>query len=58
MFRHKKTGNIYTIIDTAINCTNFQDGQVMVIYKNNNNQIFVREIKEFNDKFERIEDKE
>ena len=58
MFRHKKTGNIYTIVDTAINCTNSQDGQVMVIYKNNNDQIFVREIREFNDKFEKIEGKE
>jgi hypothetical protein len=55
---HKKTGDYYNIIysDHFIkNCTNEQDGQRMIMYKKINdysNLLFVREEKEFKEKFE------
>jgi hypothetical protein len=55
--RHKKTGNIYYILGTAINCTNKDDGQDMVVYTsetNENSLLFVREATEFNEKFETL----
>lgn len=59
--KHKKTGNFYRIYDGAfktINCTNEQDGQTMICYWSEDpkvNYTFVREEKEFWEKFERIE---
>ena len=53
-YKHLKTGNIYELIrDDVINCTNANDEQIMVLYKNDNypDKLFVREIKEFNEKF-------
>lgn len=47
---HLKTGNIYQKIGEAINCTNAQDGQVMIIYKRDD-MTFVREKNEFEAKF-------
>lgn len=47
---HLKTGNEYTVIGEAINCTDEQDGQQMVIYRNKD-QVFVREVNEFQDRF-------
>jgi len=57
-----KTGNEYFVLDFAVNATNEQDGQDMVIYtlaetahyptrKN-----YVREIEEFEVKFKKVED--
>ncbi len=56
-FKHLKTGNIYEMIrDDVINCTNANDEQIMVLYKNDNypDKIFVRERSEFYKKFEII----
>lgn len=50
LVEHKKTGKWYHLWMEALNCTNAQDGQKMVIYSNENG-IFVREQKEFVDKF-------
>ncbi len=53
-YKHLKTGNIYELIrDDVINCTNANDDQIMVLYKTERypDKIFVREIKEFNEKF-------
>lgn len=47
---HLKTGNEYTVIGEAINCTDEQDGQQMVIYRNKD-KVFVREVNEFQDRF-------
>lgn len=47
---HLKTGNIYQVIDEAINATNANDGEIVVIYKKDG-QLFVREKKEFYEKF-------
>lgn len=57
-FKHKKSGRIYEVIsDNIINATNNIDGQIMVMYigeKKDGSGIgtFVREINEFNEKFE------
>ena len=49
---HKKTGNIYQVLDTkAIDCTNVRDGVAVVIYYRDG-MFFVREREEFNEKFE------
>lgn len=53
LYRHRKTGNLYVRIGEAINCTNDQDGQRMVIYQRQGEaQVFVREAVEFAEKFE------
>ena len=59
IYKHKKTGKLYQVADTdtmgleVINTTNAQDGQEMVMYLDPKkpNKIFVREKKEFNEKF-------
>ena len=51
-FQNKKTKGIYKVLyEEAINCTNAQDGQIMVIYTNGK-EVFVREQKEFQEKFD------
>lgn len=52
-FKNKKTGMIYTYIDEVINCTNEQDGQIMILYTKDD-MLFAREKEEFYNKFERI----
>lgn len=58
IYKHKKTGKLYQVADTmgflkVINTTNAQDGQEMIMYLDPKkpNKIFVREKKEFNEKF-------
>lgn len=51
IYKNKKTGKEYKVLFTAINCTNAQDGQEMVVYLGEG-KIFVREINEFFEKFE------
>lgn len=52
--RHKKTGNIYDVERlSVINCTNANDGQLMVLYHRNGLH-FVREQTEFFKKFENV----
>ena len=51
-----KNGKTYDVVSTEIiNATNAQDGQQMVAYIGENNSgkkvIYVRELKEFNEKF-------
>ena len=50
---HNKTGKVYTKTSkTFINTTNGDnDGQIMVGYFNSGGQLFVREYKEFHEKF-------
>lgn len=56
VWRNKKTGVEYTVSKHfVINSTNAQDGQVMVFYTNGTDY-FVREVKEFNQKFEQVTD--
>lgn len=57
LYRHKKTGRIYEVLSTsAINATNANDGQSMVIYigdkkDGSGKAVFVRELEEFHQKF-------
>jgi len=58
IYRNKKNQQYYEVIGEAINCTNEQDGQQMIIYKSFNNPelTFVRERDEFLFKFEETEE--
>jgi len=49
---HKKTGGSYFVTGEAINATNANDGQVMIIYTKDHQIFFVREKSEFYEKFE------
>ena len=53
-WRNLKTGNIYMFICFAIDCTNERDGTEVVIYreKYKKGEVFIREFKEFAEKFE------
>lgn len=56
-YRNIKNGNTYEVIrDDVINCTNANDGQIMVLYKSQKSPelLFVREKSEFLQKFEAI----
>jgi hypothetical protein len=59
LYRNKKKGTLYKLIGTAINCTNAQDGQIMLIYEpyeqEEEHLVFVRERNEFYEKFELVD---
>ena len=46
-YKHIKTGNIYKIVGKALNTTNGQKEQEMVIYQNSDGMLFCKELKEF-----------
>jgi len=62
LWKHTKTGNVYVLIFHALNCTNAQDGQAMVLYRRHDPDItgdmkyFVREFNEFKQKFEQLQE--
>lgn len=47
---NNKTNNLYKIQSLALNTTNVNDGEIMVIYTSDNN-IYTMELKEFLTKF-------
>jgi hypothetical protein len=50
--KHNKTGKIYCTIGGAVNCTNAQDQQQMIMYIDGSGiNTYVREEKEFWEKF-------
>lgn len=56
-YRHRKTGNIYLVLNVVTNATNAQDGQEMILYQRDNDPgspFYVRERDEFSQKFEKI----
>jgi hypothetical protein len=57
LFKNKKTGGKYRYLAIGVDCTNLRDGTPVVIYcpDDKENTIFVREEKEFHEKFEQIE---
>jgi hypothetical protein len=57
IYRHKKTGKHYRVYSMdIINCTNANDDQIMVWYKDKvGNKSFVREKQEFLERFELTE---
>lgn len=50
-YKNNKKGTIYRFCGTRLNCTNAQDGDTMVDYRDHNGARYVREINEFIDKF-------
>lgn len=52
-FKHNKTGSIYRLLGYAVDCTNIRNGTECVVYcpDNKSNRIYVRDQKEFFDKF-------
>lgn len=48
---NNKNGKIYNLIGVANNATNEQEGQLMCIYQNEEENVYVREALEFVDKF-------
>lgn len=59
LFVNKKTGVLYNAFtdERVLNTTNAQDGQEMIIYSKYGNEdtYYVREKKEFYEKFEEVE---
>lgn len=46
-YRHYKTGNVYEVLAHVTNATNDRDGQGMVLYRDGEGRLFVREAMEF-----------
>jgi len=55
-WKHIKSGEIYTVTGMRVNTTNSSDGHLMVEYQGKGLK-FVRELKEFKKKFEKVEGK-
>lgn len=57
MYRNKKTGDLYRVIDWGvIDATNGQEHRAeMILYENQEGQPFVRDEVEFLNKFEEVE---
>ena len=54
-YKHRKSGEIYIVLDISVmNATNKQAGQPMVLYQNEDGDKFVREHREFYNKFELV----
>ena len=51
-YRHNKTGKIYTVMYIAFDKNN--DTQLQVVYKNSNNNVYIREINNFAEKFSKV----
>jgi hypothetical protein len=53
-YKNKKTGNLYRYLAMAVNATNTNDGELMVVYCpcDNEHSIYVRNEAEFYEKFE------
>lgn len=54
LFRHKKTGKLYSMLAAGVDCTNARDGLAVIVYspEDNPHLICVREREEFYEKFE------
>ena len=52
IYKNKKKQTLYQVVGSCINCTNAQDGQNMILYTDGK-MMFVREEKEFYEKFEK-----
>ena len=50
---HKKTGKIYLLLATGIDCTNSRHGAAVAVYcpDDDQNTIYVRDLNEFEDRF-------
>lgn len=58
IWKNKKNNTLYELIDDFIaNCTNGNENQTMMLYRDKHGNRYVRDKKEFLDKFIRIENK-
>lgn len=53
-YKHIKSGKTYIAIGVALNATNGKNNQIMVVYKDHSGTMYVRENKEFHEKFKPI----
>lgn len=58
-YLHKKTNHVYMVSKVVKNCTNKNDGELLVIYKSawksGPTDVYARELNEFKAKFEPID---
>ena len=56
LYKHLKTGSLYRVLHFALDRTNSRDGTGVVVYcpADNRDAVYVREVKEFEAKFERV----
>ena len=55
VYRNNKTWDVYVVLEHgAINATNAQDGQCMVVYADSKGRVFCRERAEFLEKFTKL----
>jgi hypothetical protein len=47
MWKHNKTGNLYTVLSSAIAVTNIRNGLKVIIYYDETQDLYVREEQEF-----------
>jgi hypothetical protein len=54
LYKHRKTGHLYRWLAVGVDTTNGRDGTLVVIYcpDDDEHTVFVRERKEFEEKFE------
>lgn len=59
-YKNKKSGGVYIRLANGIDATNSRDGLPVIVYcpEDNGNSIFIRDEKEFYEKFEIIKDSE
>jgi len=55
LYRNKKNGRLYKKLFEAIDCTNVREGEKVVVYTDGLTKMFVREIEEFNNKFDKVQ---
>jgi hypothetical protein len=53
-YRNKKNGKLYYKLGIAIDATNSRDGEKVIIYSDMS-KVYVREEKEFHEKFDKME---
>lgn len=54
--KNNKTDKFYFVLKLAIDCTNCREGEIVVIYGDSIGQTFVRELREFYNKFRFVND--
>ena len=54
-YRNKKNGKTYTVLGEVVDCTNERDGTLCILYTYGD-KLFVREKKEFFEKFHKVEE--
>jgi len=54
IWKNIKNQKLYAVTGKCTNATNAQDGQIMIRYLNDKGEEFVREEKEFREKFKEI----